>query len=46
MKIGETNDIYIDAKTDLGEVKVNRNNRYSEITLEIENDCGDIKVEN
>lgn len=46
VKIGETNDIYIDAKTDLGDVKVNQNNRHSEITLKIENDCGDIKVEN
>ena len=46
IKIGKTNEIYIDAKTDLGDVKVNNNYRHSEITLKIENDCGDIKVEN
>lgn len=44
IKISETNDIYVDAKTDLGENKVNTNNRHSEITLKIKNDCGDIKV--
>ncbi|MBQ2937858.1 MAG: DUF4097 family beta strand repeat protein [Clostridia bacterium] len=44
VKIKETNDIYIDAKTDLGDVNVNTNNRHSEITLKIEGDCGDIKV--
>lgn len=46
IKIGQTNEIFIDAKTDLGDVKVNQNNRYAEITLKIKNDCGDIKVEN
>lgn len=46
VKIGTTNDIYIDAKTDLGDVKVNQNHRHSEVTLKIENNCGDIKVEN
>ena len=46
VRIKETNDIYIDAKTDLGDVKINTNNRHSEITLKIEGDCGDIKVEN
>lgn len=44
IKISETNDIYVDAKTDLGDTKVNTNNRHSEITLKIQNDCGDIKV--
>ena len=46
IKIGQTNEIFIDAKTDLGDVKVNQNNRHGEITLKIKNDCGDIKVEN
>lgn len=46
IKIGSTNDIYIEAKTDLGDVKVNNNNRKSNITLNIKNDCGDIKVDN
>lgn len=46
VKIGETNDVYIDAKVDLGEVDIAQNNRYSETTLTIETDCGDIKIEN
>lgn len=46
IKIGETNYIYIDADVDLGDIKINTNNRHSEITLKIETDCGDIKVEN
>ncbi len=46
IKIGETNEIFVDAKTSLGDVKVNQNNRHSEVTLKIKNDCGDIKVEN
>lgn len=46
IKIGKTNEIYIDAKTDLGDVKVNQNYRHSEIILKLQNDCGDIKVEN
>lgn len=46
VKIGETNDIFIDSKVDLGEVKVAKNNRYSEVTLTIEADCGDVKVGN
>lgn len=44
--IKEINDIYIDAKTDLGKVKINNNNHKSDIVLKIENDCGDIKVNN
>lgn len=44
IKIKEINDIYVDAKVDLGDVKIENNNRYSEITLEIEADCGNIKV--
>ena len=46
IKIGSTNDIYIDAKTDLGKVKINSNNHKADITLKLENDCGDIKVNN
>lgn len=46
VKIQNINDVYVDAKTDLGDIKVNSNNRHSEITLTIENDCGDIKVNN
>lgn len=46
VKIGETNDIFIDTKVDLGDTKINTNNRHSDVTLKIEVDCGDIKVEN
>ena len=46
VKIGNTNDIYIDANVDLGEYKINKNNRYAESTLKIDVNCGDIKVEN
>lgn len=46
IKIGSTNEIYIDAKTDLGNLKINKNYHKSDITLKIENDCGDIKVNN
>lgn len=46
IKIGSTNEIYIDAKVDLGDVKINNNYQKSDITLKIENNCGDIKVNN
>lgn len=46
IEIGETNDIFIDTDVDLGDVKVNTNNRQSEIVLKIEADCGNIKVNN
>lgn len=44
--IGSTNEIYIDAKTDLGDVEVNNNYQKSDVTLKIDNNCGDIKVKN
>lgn len=44
VKIKEKNDIYIDANVDLGDCKVNNNNRHSEVTLKIEMSCGDIKA--
>lgn len=44
IKIEKINNVYIDAKTDLGDVKVNNNNRMSNVILKIRNDCGDIKV--
>lgn len=46
IKIGKTNKIYIDAKTKLGDVKINDNYKKSDVSLEIENSCGDIKVDN
>lgn len=44
--INEIKDVYIDVKTDIGNAKINNNYRESEITLEIENDLGDIKIDN
>ena len=46
VKIGETNNIFIDTDVDLGDVKVNTNNRHSGIILKVEVDCGNIKVDN
>lgn len=46
IKIGFTNKIYIDAETDLGKVKINENTRNADITLRLENSCGDIIVDN
>lgn len=44
VKIKKVNNIYIDAKVDLGDVKIEDNARHSDITLKIKSDCGDIKV--
>lgn len=46
VSIGSTNDIFIDTSVDLGDSKVKNNNRYAEVTLKIEMNCGDIDVEN
>jgi len=46
INIGHTNEIYIDAKTDLGEVEIGRNFRTAKTTLTIKNNCGDIEIEN
>lgn len=44
INIKETNDIYINASVDLGKANINGNNRNSEVTLELECDCGNINV--
>ena len=46
IKIGSTNEIYINAKTSLGDTKVNNNYQKSDVTLTIDNSCGDIRVNN
>lgn len=46
IKIGSTNEVYINASIDLGDIKINQNYPKSEITLKIKNNCGDIKVDN
>lgn len=44
IRIENANDIYVDAETDVGSAKINNNNRNAEVTLKIENNVGDIKV--
>ena len=46
IKIGTTNKIYINANTSFGNTKINNNYRKSDITLDIDNDCGDIIINN
>lgn len=46
ININYTNDIYIEANTSLGDIKINKNNHLSNITLKLNNDCGDISVNN
>lgn len=46
IKIGSPNEIFINAKTDLGDEKINHNYPKSDIELTIENDCGDITINN
>lgn len=46
VKIHSTNEIYIDAKVDLGDVHINNNYRHSNTTLNIEVDSGDITIKN
>lgn len=46
IEIGNTNELYIDATTDLGNVNINNNYNKSEIILKIENDLGNIEVNN
>ena len=46
IEVGNTNELFIDAKTDLGKVKIKNNYNKSDITLKIENNCGDIEVNN
>lgn len=46
IEIGRTNKLFIESKTSLGEVSVNNSYRDSEVTLTINNSCGDIIVNN
>lgn len=46
IEIDSTNEIYIEAKTDLGDVEVNNNYRDAEIILKLNNNCGDITINN
>lgn len=46
VEIKHTNQIYINAKTDFGDVDINHNYRKSNMELVIDNSCGDIEVDN
>ncbi|MBR1416646.1 MAG: hypothetical protein IJ572_02385 [Bacilli bacterium] len=46
IKIGNTNEVYIDANTELGNTNIKNNYRNSNINLKIKNDCGNIEVNN
>lgn len=45
VKINRINDVYVDANVDLGNSKVSKSNKDAPVTVKIEVDCGDIKVE-
>lgn len=42
--IYKTSGVYVEAKTNTGDIKVNNNDRYAEYTLKIQNKTGDIKI--
>ncbi len=44
IKIKKLSGAYIEAKTSLGYTKITNNDRKSEIILNVENSCGDIKI--
>ena len=44
LDINNFSDVYVDAKTDLGDVDVKDNNRNASYTLTIKNDMGDITI--
>ncbi len=46
IRIGDTNEVNIKAKTDLGDTKIENNYTNSEINLNLQTDFGDIKVNN
>ena len=46
IKVGKTNPVNIEADTDLGDTKVNRNYPESNINLKLETNLGDVKVSN
>lgn len=46
VEIGNTNEIFISAKTNLGDTKINNNYNKSDITLTINNSLGDISIKN
>lgn len=46
VEIESTNEIYFDAKTNVGDIKINNNYRDAEYVLKIKNSIGDIDINN
>lgn len=44
VEIDKINDIYVDAKTNFGDVDIDHNNRYAKVSLVIDSSYGDIEV--
>ncbi len=44
IKIGKVTGVYVEATTNVGDTKINNNDRYLEKTLTIKNKTGDIKI--
>ncbi|MCI8588773.1 MAG: DUF4097 domain-containing protein [Bacilli bacterium] len=46
IEVGFTNEIFIQGKTDLGDVHINQNYPKADVVLNLKNSCGDIEVDN
>lgn len=46
IEIDNIENVYIDVETDVGKAKINNNYKDADVTLEITNDLGDIKIDN
>lgn len=46
IEIGFTNEIFIQGKTSLGEMRINKNYSKADVILTLKNNCGDIEVDN
>ena len=44
IEINNITGVYIEAKTNLGDLDINNSDRYSDVKLNITNECGDIKI--
>ncbi len=45
IEIGQIGDVYVDAKTDFGDVDIKSNNRYAKVNLVINSNSGDIEID-
>ena len=46
IKVGSTNELYFDAKTNVGDVKINNNFRDAKCIVKVKTNIGDIKINN